>query len=392
MFHSGGAMEASDEMVTFGLLCDGVPFPSPELPPTGPSGWAPGGGMLARRTLLEEFPFDETMGAYFEDNEWCYRVSQARGDSFRRSREALVLHHSAPKDPPTTDFASRSRMVELLLSYARFYELHGLLLGPWLFDHVPELRTDDGRVDVAAARLLMELVIAKGADWTFMEWMNGDMDGLIAANLNKLRWLEEALERQQAETARLRAREAQNASTIAALDARLNDATRRIRRIEESVTWQIFQRVRAWAFGLLGGEKSRGVSLIQSALRSVGRIALKGQARRAGHPGLGALHRRRPRGEPIRFIDAADPDISIVMPLYAHAELTEAALWSILENTDNLDYEVILVDDSEDPPTKELLRAGTGRASDRQRVQPWLSPERASRRGGRQRPVAGALQ
>jgi GT2 family glycosyltransferase len=44
------------------------------------------------------------------------------------------------------------------------------------------------------------------------------------------------------------------------------------------------------------------------------------------------------------------------MPLYAHAELTEAALCSILENTDNVGYEVILVDDSEDPPTKALLQ------------------------------------
>jgi hypothetical protein len=120
------------------------------------------------------------MGAYFEDNEWAYRISRDRQGIFRRSREALVLHHTQPKHAPTSDFASRSRMVELLASYARFYELHDRLLGPWLFDHVPGLRADDGSSDLAAARLLMELVLAKGTDWIFMEWMRGDLDGLLS--------------------------------------------------------------------------------------------------------------------------------------------------------------------------------------------------------------------
>jgi GT2 family glycosyltransferase len=355
VLHSGGSMEANDEMVTFGLLGDGVAFPSPEIPPSGPSGWAPGGAMLARRQLLKEFPFDETMGAYFEDNEWCYRVAKANAGSFRRSREALVLHHTSP-ERELTDFACRSRLVELLPSYARFYELHGLLLGPWLFDHLPDLRAEDGSLNLSGARLLMELVLAKGPDWLLMEWMNGDLDGLLETQ-GRLKQLEaEAAQ----ERATFRARAAHDASTIAALDARLNDATARIRRIEQSVTWQVFQRVRARAFALLGGEKSRGVSLLQAALRSIGRIALRGHSQRSAQPALMAVMRRRRRGGPIGFPEVADPDVSIVVPLYAHAELTEAALWSILENTDSVDYEVILVDDSEDPPTKALLQRVQG--------------------------------
>lgn len=359
LLHSGGSMDVTEQIVTFGLLGDGTAFPNPGLPPTGPSGWAPGTAQLARKELLVAFPFDESMGAYFEDNEWSYRVALDRPGAFWRSREALALHHIVPKHAPGTDFASRSRMVELLLSYARFYELHGVLLGPWLFDHLPDLRGADGSLDLASGRLLMELVTAKGADWTLMQWMNGDLDGLLGANV-KLRALETEVEKANAEATRLRAREAQNASTIAVLDSRLNDATRRIRRIEESVTWQLFQTVRARVFSLLGGEKSRGVELFQGGLRSIGRILLRGKARRSPQPALARIRGRRPRGEPIRFGDHADPDVSIVMPLYAHAELTEAALWSILENTDRVDYEVILVDDSEDRATKELLQRVEG--------------------------------
>jgi GT2 family glycosyltransferase len=297
VLHSGGSMETDDAMVMFNLLCIGAPFPSPALPPTGPSGWAPGGALLARRALLRKFPFDDSMGAYFEDNEWSYRVEIAHPDSFRRSREALVLHHVHRRRQPTS-FAYRSQVVELLVSYARFYELHGLLLGPWLFYSVPALYAEDGSLDLEAARLLMELVIAKGPDWTFMEWMNGDLDGLLEGHrrLVKLRTLdadvkrlEEEAAHQQDQAARERrlfeARAAQDARAIAGLDARLHDATRRLRRIEESVTWQLFDRFRMRAVALLGGEKSHTVARLQSVLRWTGRH-------------LPPEHRREPFGQP----------------------------------------------------------------------------------------------
>jgi hypothetical protein len=183
------------------------------------------------------------------------------------------VHHSRRTFEATPDFASRSRMVELLGSYARFYELHGRLLGPFLFDHFPDLRAQDGSCDLAAARVLMELVSARGVDWAFMTWMNGDLGGLLAANRRrvKLRAVEAALEREREEVLRLSeelasvsARAADDARTIEALNARL-------RRIEGSVTWQLFQHVRKRTFAMLGGEQSRGVALLQKALRLLGR-------------------------------------------------------------------------------------------------------------------------
>ena len=65
---------------------------------------------------------------------------------------------------------------------------------------------------------------------------------------------------------------------IAALDVQLKDATARLQRVEGSVTWQLYQRVRGRAFALLGGEGSRAVSRIQSALRWTGKVFLRDQS------------------------------------------------------------------------------------------------------------------
>jgi GT2 family glycosyltransferase/glycosyltransferase involved in cell wall biosynthesis len=360
LLHSGGSMNVTDEIVTFELLYDGVTFSPADLAPSGPSGWAPGGALLARRELLAEFPFDETMGAYFEDNEWAYRVSRARPGSFRRSREALVLHHAISKHAPAADFASRARMVELLASYARFYELHGLLLGPWLFDHVPELRAADGSCDLAAARLLMELVGTKGTDWTLMAWMNGDLDVLLSANRRlvaanrRLLAADARVARERAEIAALRARAARDAGTIAFFEGRL-------RRVEESVTWQLIQRVRESTVALLGGEQSRAVRLIQRVLRLIGR-GLLGHRLRSSVRGASTRLVRASRAlkDPIDFSAVEEPDVSIVIPLYDHAGLTAAALRSIRDHTEAGSYEVILVDDSDDAPTKALLERVRG--------------------------------
>ena len=119
------------------------------------------------------------MAAYYEDNEWCYRVEQGRPGSFRRSLEARAVHHFTPQLGASAGFAARSLAIELLYAHARFYQRHGVLLGSDLFVLVPELRDGDGGRDLAAARVLMELLLAKGTDWTMMEWINGNLGGLL---------------------------------------------------------------------------------------------------------------------------------------------------------------------------------------------------------------------
>jgi hypothetical protein len=137
--------------------------------------------VLIRREALMQFPLDDRMSSYYEDNEWCYRVGRELPGSFRRSLEARAVHHFSEKHHAGTDYLTRSVAVELLSAHARFYELHGKLLDLALFDLVPELRDGDGTCDLAAARLLMELLLAKGTDWLFANWMSGELDGLLGS-------------------------------------------------------------------------------------------------------------------------------------------------------------------------------------------------------------------
>jgi hypothetical protein len=131
--------------------------------------------------VLEEFPIDEQMVSYYEDNEWCYRVERARPGSFRASKEALAVHQYRPGHEPGLGFASRSEAVQLLRSHARFYQRHGLILETELCRLVPGLGVADSIRNEAAARLLLELLLARGTDWVFMEWMNGNLAPLVLA-------------------------------------------------------------------------------------------------------------------------------------------------------------------------------------------------------------------
>ena len=130
-----------------------------------------GGALLVKRSLLQEIPLDPEMRHYWA-REWCFRVEQQRPGSLRST------DGRRPRTAPTgLDYISRSLALEPLLDCARFYARHGTLLAPEVFDLVPELSKDD----VAAAKLLMELLLAKGTDWVFMQWSNGELDILLGA-------------------------------------------------------------------------------------------------------------------------------------------------------------------------------------------------------------------
>jgi GT2 family glycosyltransferase len=179
VLHYGGSMAISEELASFTLLGGGVPFDDPSLAPTGPSGWVPGTAALLRAESLAEFPIDAGMAAYYEDNDWCHRVEGAHPGSFRRCREALALHHLAGHGRGAAPFSETSEKVEKVLTHAHFFHTHGRLLDVDLLGLVPELALADGRVDVDSARLLLELIAARGTDWATMAWLNGDLDPLL---------------------------------------------------------------------------------------------------------------------------------------------------------------------------------------------------------------------
>ena len=216
--HSGGRFDASEEIVSFRLACSGLRFDDPGIPESGSCDWMPGTAHLVRRSTYAEFPIDPRMSSYYEDNEWCFRVTRAgaQSDCFRRSREALVLHHAVHKPWGRTDFAARALLSSFVSAAAHFHDRHGLLIGvPGVdvFAMMPELVRQDCTPDLAAARLLMTLTLAQGTDWLLMEWMNGGLDPLVGVERARLA---EELAGARAET---RASHAELSSARAELDA-----------------------------------------------------------------------------------------------------------------------------------------------------------------------------
>ena len=112
----------------------------------------------------------------------------------------------------------------------------------------------------------------------------------------------------------------------------------RLRRVDESVTWQTFERVRGRLYGSMGGRASLPGRALQWTLRAAGRRTLPpAPVVEAPVP--------EPAVAPIRFPRVEHPRVSILIPVHARPDLTEACLRSIAEHTDGPTYEVIVVDD-----------------------------------------------
>ena len=268
--HSGGLLEVSDGVACFDLIGSGVE-PAPEaLPPSGPAGWVPGTAVLVCRDLLEAVPIDGGMAAYYEDNEWCYRVSLDHPGIFRRCREALARHYLVSHEPGSGRFGRRAQ-VERLAACARFYARHGVLLGPALFHELPELTAADGSRDLAGARLLMEIILAKGVEWTTAAWLDGGLSGVISSR----RWRVE-LAQSQSELTRLQGELREREATLAWLSSRHETLCR----IEQGGWWRLrgrvlpairlFQSLRGWRTRTASGERARSTEFRRRALVYVG--------------------------------------------------------------------------------------------------------------------------
>ena len=141
--------------------------------------------------------------------------------------------------------------------------------------------------------------------------------------------------------------------TIADLQGQLTEAQRFTRRVESSVTWQAFERLRGSVFGALG-ESSLLVRSLRLSLRLGGRVlSLKGSG--SAQPAVVPEPVARDPGEPIRLPSFDRPTASLIIPVYSGAELTRRCLESIRDNTDQVSYEVIVIDDEADEATKLLL-------------------------------------
>jgi GT2 family glycosyltransferase len=173
----GGNGRLHDGVIRFEPKARGRAFDDPGVVPEE-CHWVGGTAFACRRELFDEFPIDPLMDTYFEDNEWCYRIGRRYPRAFRTVPDAVVLHHQQSKERQGSDAAEILRLAHFLPPMARFYEQHGLILDD-LFGFVSELQLPDGTRDVAAARLLLELVTEKGPEWVAMQWLAGALSPLF---------------------------------------------------------------------------------------------------------------------------------------------------------------------------------------------------------------------
>ncbi len=160
----------------------------------------------------------------------------------------------------------------------------------------------------------------------------------------------------------LRAEIASRDLEVASREAELAAARSLNLRTEESVTWQAFQRARARLYGSIG-ERSLLARALHLSLRLAGRILIKrpkpvpASSESAEDPSAtsGVAD-----ADVISLPEYENPKVSLIIPLYAHAELTRACLSAIRDNTTRVSYEVILVDDAADRETKRLLEGVRG--------------------------------
>jgi GT2 family glycosyltransferase len=247
--HSGGWYSESHESVCFTLAHSGKALEETELALSGGCDWIPGTAALLRREVFERFPLDLEMTSYSEDVEWCLRVSRARGQSFRRSREALALHHAQPKPWGDTSLSGRASVVGMIEIAAYFYRRHGRLLripGVDVFAFVPGLTRTDGTLELGRARLLMELASTHSGDWLLMQWMNGGLDPLLRSDegneretLNRLHEMGVQLNDAHAELASARTQLDDAAVRIDLAERERAEASMRLRGIYGSRLWKL---------------------------------------------------------------------------------------------------------------------------------------------------------
>ncbi len=163
----------------------------------------------------------------------------------------------------------------------------------------------------------------------------------------ELEHLDVSVERAQASAASL-------TEQLAALESEVAPLRAALARTEESVTWRVFQRVRRRFYGVIG-ERTILARLFGLTLRLVGRAVLASPSV-APAPVAPAPPATAPDGVRfVRFPEYERPLVSLVIPCHARADLTEACLRSIVQNTPDVDYEVIIVDDASDPQSKFLF-------------------------------------
>ena len=215
----------------------------------------------------------------------------------------------------------------------------------------------------AAPPLPLSEVVVAG-----LECGKAEARGQIAPRVAQLE-----LEAAQAEAVRAALR-----AQIADAEGERDRARERVDEIEASTTWRMTAPVRSAMHALKvssartrAGVRSvrrlpRQASLAMTLLRDQGpralaaRVVTKLRGGTRFRPAQRRTHVLAERIEPLAFLPAPAPQVSIVIPVYGNPLLTFTCLRSVHANTPPGRYEVIVVDDASPEPMAEALRDVTG--------------------------------
>ena len=250
----GGDYRDDGVVLSLVPLGRGLRHDDPGLGISGPCRWVSGALLVARRAAFASCPVAGEMG-YFEDNEWSVRIQARWPGSLRRAVEALGLHHQQEKGRRGSGLVGIGDALPFLAAMARFYQLHGRILDV-LFGFVPELTSPGGQRDVAAARLLLDLIAARGIDWTLLHWLDGGLAPLFQAGPRDE--LRRALEATRAELAASRAEAMALRGDLAGAGERLGQRDRQLAAIHGSRLWRAAGAYWSWR---------RGCGTVLTALR-----------------------------------------------------------------------------------------------------------------------------
>jgi len=173
----------------------------------------------------------------------------------------------------------------------------------------------------------------------------GQRDRDIAIRGEEIERRDEEIERREEQGRELR-------ELLASTQGELADAKALNRRIEESVTWSAFQKLRGRLYGTIG-EDSLLARTLGVCLRLAGRLLIRRPPQASAPPEAVADGTDEP--EVFELPDYNHPKVSLIIPVYARADLTKACLESIRRHTTHVSYEVIVVDDAADADTRRLL-------------------------------------
>ncbi|MFH2000317.1 MAG: glycosyltransferase, partial [Planctomycetota bacterium] len=178
----GGDYSENEGMLQYSLLGSGLAFNDPKIGESGLCRWVNGGATLYRTKVLRDYPFDALMKNYYEDLEWCYRLNQLGIGRFYRSVEALALHHYEEKVPDDTALPpedAKKQSMKYIEAIAYFYKKSGMII-PNLFDFVPELISEENKLDTSIGAVFLDCVNKLGSVRMLDAWSRGDLEPLFS--------------------------------------------------------------------------------------------------------------------------------------------------------------------------------------------------------------------